>query len=99
MCNSAFFQLFHARVSYTFNSLFDADSIGQATMMILVNAVYFKGDWLNQFDSKLTEIKPFIFLGTGKCKVDVEMMRLTGKFLTGEIDSLDAEFIVLPYKV
>ena len=68
------------------------------TMMVLVNAVYFKGDWLKQFDPELTQIKPFS-LGSESSKVDVKMMRLTGIFRTGQIGSLDARFLELPYEV
>ncbi len=67
------------------------------TMMVLVNAVYFKGDWLKQFDPELTQMKPFS-LGL-ESKVDVKMMRLTGIFRTGKISLLDARFLELPYEV
>jgi len=67
-------------------------------VMVLVNAVYFKGDWLQEFDSKLTKKLPF-FLGSDKSKVDVKMMSLTHTFRTGKIESLDAQFVELPYKV
>ena len=53
---------------------------------------------MQEFDSKLTETKPF-FLGSEKSKVNAKMMRLTGIFRCGEIDSLDAQFVQLPYKV
>lgn len=84
-------------MSYNLLSLFqDADC--HATLMVLVNAVYFRSDWFQQFDPNLTQIKPF-FLGSKKSKVDVSMMRLTAIFRTGKIDSLDAQFVELPYKV
>ena len=66
--------------------------------MVLVNAVYFRGDWLKQFDPNLTKIKPF-YLGSKESQVDVSMMRLTRTFRTGKIDSLDAQFVELLYKV
>jgi len=66
--------------------------------MVLVNAVYFKGDWFEEFDSKLTQTKPF-YLGTTESKVDVQMMQLTSTFRTGKIEELDAHFLELCYKV
>jgi len=66
-------------------------------LMILVNAVYFKGDWLEPFDPELTQIQPF-YLGSKESKVDVSMMSLTGAFRTGKIKSIDAKFVELPYK-
>ena len=66
--------------------------------MVLLNAVYFKGYWVQQSDSKLTETKPF-FLGSENSIVDVSTMRLTNTFRTGKIESLDAQFVELPCKV
>ena len=35
------------------------DKIGPNTMMILLNAVYFKSKWLYQFDPRRTTVRPF----------------------------------------
>ncbi len=78
--------------------LFNEDEISHNTLMVLVNAVYFRGNWFEQFDPNLTQIKPF-FLGSKKSQVDVSMMRLTRTFRTGKIGSLDAQFVELPFKV
>jgi serpin B len=66
--------------------------------MVLVNAIYFKGDWLEEFEPKLTETKPF-YLGSTERKLDVQMMQLTSTFRTGKIEELDARFLELGYKV
>jgi len=65
--------------------------------MVMCNAVYFKGDWLEPFSKTLFE-KTF-YLGSEDRPVTVRMMRITRKFLTGKIDALDAQFVVLPYEV
>lgn len=66
--------------------------------MVLINAVYFKGDWLKPFNRKRTETKPF-YLGSEKEKVDCLMMCLKDSYRTGKITSLDARFVEIPYKV
>lgn len=39
--------------------LIKKDVLPDSTKLVLVNAIYFYGDWLNQFDSSLTYVKPF----------------------------------------
>ena len=41
------------------NDLLPKDSVGPDTRMVLVNAIYFKADWLNQFDANSTGNAPF----------------------------------------
>ena len=37
----------------------EADKLDSNTCMVLVNAIYFKGDWAAKFDPKLTNDKVF----------------------------------------
>jgi serine protease inhibitor len=48
--------------------------VNPLTMLYLINAIYFNGEWTIQFDPEDTEIKPF-FKRDGS-EVDVEMMKL-----------------------
>lgn len=57
--------------------LVSADSLNDLTRLVLVNAIYFKGNWLNKFDSKLTEKKDFTDIDGKVSKVD--MMHMNGK--------------------
>lgn len=41
------------------------------TRLVLTNAIYFKGDWLNQFDKKLTRDEPFKLNRSEQVKVPV----------------------------
>ena len=47
-------------------------SVGEYTRLVLVNAIYFKGDWAHPFDAKNTKKEPFLSAGS---KVRVPMMR------------------------
>ena len=46
------------------------DELSDDTAMILLNAVYFKGEWSSKFDEYSTQKLPFYNLGTNEIKVD-----------------------------
>jgi serpin B len=54
------------------NDLLPKNSVGPDTRMVLVNAIYFKADWFNQFDANSTGDAPF-YLVDGK-QVTAKMM-------------------------
>ena len=56
------------------------DSIEPNTLMILLNAVYFKGMWTKQFDPKNTRKGYFYNFGDDKNGVQVDMMHMKEKF-------------------
>ncbi|WP_438315695.1 serpin family protein [Sporosarcina sp. FA9] len=60
---------------------------------ILINAIYFKGNWTYEFDEKQTEKRPF-YLGDGKTK-EVLLMSLQKKLNYMENDDFQA--VQLPY--
>jgi len=62
-------------------------------IMYLINAIYFKGDWTEQFDSKDT-VKTQFRAGNGSPN-EVMMMSRTGKVEYGKGD--DSEAVRLPY--
>ena len=55
------------------NDLLPKDSVGTDTRMVLVNAIYFKADWLTQFDANLTNDMPFYL--TDGSEVTAKMMQ------------------------
>ena len=61
--------------------------------MLLINAIYFKGDWRNRFDASQTDSKPF-YLENGQ-SVTASMMQTTGTYPYFENDMLDA--LEMPY--
>ncbi|MFC1509327.1 serpin family protein [Candidatus Omnitrophota bacterium] len=63
------------------------------TKLVLVNAIYFKGNWDNPFNANLTRDKPF-FLPSGK-QIQAPMMYRKNSFRYAEFDSL--QVLELPY--
>ena len=69
------------------------DRLDPATVMAILNALYFKGTWTVEFDKTLTKADRFNLQGGGT--VDCTMMRVTEKFAyfyDGEVAAVD-----LPY--
>ena len=69
------------------------DEIPSHIVMYLINALYFKGDWLNQFDPDDTQAGDF-HLESGET-VQAEMMRQENQFATMFSD--EVQMIELPY--
>jgi len=72
-------------------------SIDEFTLLVLTNAIYFKGFWLKQFDKKDTKEEDFVVSPGNVVKVD--MMHLTDKgaeFNYAETDKL--QILELPYE-
>jgi len=67
--------------------------LSSMTRMVLVNAIYFKGNWASQFDAKLTQKLPFNAGGT--CPVDVPTMFQKTEF--GYFEDGDLQVLDLPY--
>ena len=64
------------------------DQLDPLTYMIILNAVYFKGGWLYQFEEGLT--KKEIFYNLNKNEKKVDMMQITKKFNYFEDSNLQA---------
>lgn len=71
-------------------------SIGDDTIMLLVNAIYFKGKWKNAFDDEETQTAQFKV--SGDESVDVDMMYIKDNFRVHDSSILNAQILELPYK-
>ncbi|XP_053570625.1 serpin B6 [Bombina bombina] len=70
-------------------------SVDSLTRLILVNAIYFKGNWETKFPPENTEEKPFRMNKTTSKLVQMMYQRST--FKTHYIDDLETTLLELPY--
>jgi serpin B len=78
-------------------NLIDPSALDASTQMVLVNAIYFKGLWENQFKKERTRKQPFWV--SERESVQVDMMHQTEYFKYANFQqNLDARAILLPYQ-
>ncbi|XP_038050243.1 serpin B6-like [Patiria miniata] len=75
--------------------LLAAGSIDALTRLVLVNAIYFKGDWAAKFQVSNTSPEKFHISATED--IDVPMMHQRGKFNFGRDGSVSSSILELPY--
>lgn len=77
------------------NKLIEPGMLSDLTRLVLVNAIYFKGEWAKKFDSTATTSEKFYL--NDNDSIDVKMMNNMETFLYKEDRDLDAKFLKLPY--
>ncbi|XP_017016120.2 serine protease inhibitor 42Dd-like [Drosophila takahashii] len=77
-------------------SIAEEKDINPDLTVVLLNAIYFKGQWQEQFNSSNT--KKADFRTADKKIVPVQMMSQFGEFRANYIPKLDAKVIELPYR-
>ncbi|XP_021054074.1 serpin B4-like isoform X2 [Mus pahari] len=76
--------------------LFPSGSLSSSTILVLVNAVYFKGQWNHKFDKKhTTEEKFWLNKNTSK---PVQMMKQNIEFNFMFLEDVKAKIVEIPYK-
>jgi serpin B len=68
--------------------------LGRDTVLVLTNAIYFKGDWASKFKEENTKTTPFYI--NEKTSIDVPMMHQKGDFKYAETDAI--QILELLYK-
>lgn len=76
--------------------LFSPSSFNNLTRIVLVNAIYFKGDWDIKFDASQTKKSSFYPAQNSKEKIQVDMMTRKAEYEYAHMD--DYSMIELPYK-
>lgn len=79
-------------------NLFSEDSISSATRMVLANAIYFKGDWLNPFPEGSTDEDAFT-LSSGETTPVQMMMKSRDEFAKYAAFNGDGSLFRTPLKV
>ncbi|GIY88726.1 uncharacterized serpin-like protein TK1782 [Caerostris darwini] len=72
------------------------DSLSPSTIMVLLNAVYFKGTWKYQFETRNTAMQMFYNNGLQSGGKSVSMMHMTERFPYTTFEDFKA--LELPYK-
>ena len=72
-------------------------TITDLTALVVVNAIYFKGDWADKFDAKDTRKQSFHVTASKTIQVDM-MFKNFEKIKYGHIEHLDCSVLELPYK-
>ena len=75
-------------------NLLPPGTLTQATRLVLVNAIYFKGAWASQFSTNATTVQPFYV--SSNQTVNASLMHQTHSFGYYETDSFQA--VELPYR-
>lgn len=69
-------------------------------MIVLANAVYFKGTWQSKFNPEATTEKEFTLGHTGgDQKKNVPFMQLRGGFKIGCDQNIRSQILILPFQV
>ncbi|KAL3089451.1 hypothetical protein niasHT_028625 [Heterodera trifolii] len=76
------------------HDLISSDSLGELTRLVLINAVYFKGNWADKFDSKFTKKRKFYV--DEKNSKELDMMHKKDDFIYFEDDQL--QLLGMPYQ-
>ncbi|XP_031638863.1 serine protease inhibitor 88Ea-like isoform X2 [Contarinia nasturtii] len=72
------------------------NSLSKQTMLVMINAVYFKGQWANVFDKGQTDRR--IFYKQDGEEVYVDMMHQYAHFKYGFIENLNTQVLKMPYE-
>ncbi|KAM4841436.1 serpin B4-like isoform 2-T4 [Thomomys bottae] len=76
--------------------LFPVDSIGSNTVLVLVNAIYFKGKWDQEFPKENTEEGTFWL--NKDVSTPVKMMKQTERFKFASLEDEQVKILEIPYK-
>uniref|UniRef100_A0A8C3WSH7 Serpin domain-containing protein n=1 Tax=Catagonus wagneri TaxID=51154 RepID=A0A8C3WSH7_9CETA len=77
-------------------NLFPKNALDSSTTLVLVNAVYFKGQWQQKFKEENTSEEKF-WLNKNTSK-SVQMMKQTNVFKFASLENMHVQMLEIPYK-
>lgn len=75
--------------------MLSSDAVSASTNLVLVNAIYFKGNWDRQFDKEKTHERPFKV--SKNEEKPVQMMYKKSTFKMTYVEEIFTKILVLPY--
>ena len=84
-----------SRTNDKIQNLLKEGTITRATIMALVNAIYFKGLWAHPFDEERTTSETFHY--NNNEATDMDMMFVSARLKYKELPDINAKFLELPY--
>jgi serpin B len=84
------------KTNFKIKNLIPPEFINNNTKIVLVNAIYFLGNWSQPFNASLTFKGPFFFNNNTQALVD--FMKIKKPFKYGNFKELDATAIEMDYK-
>lgn len=81
------------RTDHKIKNLIQPGVLGVLTRLVIVNAIYFGGEWACKFQASLTKNEPFLI--SPGMSVQVSLMKQEGEFRYGESESI--QVLELPY--
>lgn len=88
-------QLVEEKTNQKIKDLIKSDMLDADSRVVIVNAVYFKGDWKFKFNKEFTTKKEF-FLNEMQT-ISTDFMHIDGNFNFGHLDDLDATALEMAY--
>jgi len=76
--------------------LIKPDNLDALTRLVLINAIYFKGNWASKFNASSTEKKPFYQTPDNEVQVDMMQKKSKEKFFYDENDAY--QVLGMPYE-
>jgi len=73
-------------------------SVDADTRLMLLNAVYFKANWMRKFEARNTRKRSFYLNNERTLEVEADMMGIEGVFRVGEDKIINADMISLQYE-
>ncbi|CAF0832776.1 unnamed protein product [Didymodactylos carnosus] len=77
--------------------LLSINDINPDTRLVLVNCIYFKGNWVNKFDNTQTDEKA-IFTSDDQTQSEIALMYQKKKYNYADNQTLNAQIAHIPYK-